>query len=133
MTFKSFLELENIGNELQEILSGNFESSSFKPRVDIYSDEKNIYVEAEIPGVKKENLKINLEKNILTIRGEKLLNNHKSLIVKERNSGAFNRSFELPEEIDPESVEAVIEDGTLKITLAKIQEKKDKKLNIEIR
>jgi HSP20 family protein len=102
-------------------------SHSFNPRVDISEDEKNIFINAEIPGVKKEEIKISLQDNILTISGEKKSETEekkdKNYYRSERVFGSFTRSFTLPEEINPDKVEAKFEEGILKIVIEKASPK----------
>ena len=77
--------------------------SSF--RVDISEDEKNVFLEAELPGIKKEELKVNIEDNVLTIRAERKAeteNKTTSYRRTERYFGAFSRSFTLGENISTE-------------------------------
>lgn len=110
---------------------------SFYPRIDIYEDEKNIFVEAEVPAVKKNDIKITLEDNILTITGEKKnqieQKSEKNFFRNERTFGTFTRSFTLPEEVNPDKVEAHFEDGLLKIVIEKADQKKSKEKFIEIK
>ncbi|MGD1005830.1 MAG: Hsp20/alpha crystallin family protein [Ignavibacteriaceae bacterium] len=109
-----FDEFPNIG------LNVNY---SVKPRTDFYSDEENVYLEIEIPGVKKGDIKISLNNNVLTLSGEKkdLYKNNKNnpVIKSERNFGPFTRSFQLPEGLNTDNIEASYEDGILKITVAR--------------
>jgi HSP20 family protein len=109
-----FDEFPNIG------LNVNY---SVKPRTDFYSDEENVYLEIEIPGVKKEDIKISLNNNVLTLSGEKkdLSKNNKNnpVIKSERNFGPFTRSFQLPEGLNTDNIEASYEDGILKIIVAR--------------
>jgi HSP20 family protein len=109
-----FDEFPNIG------LNVNY---SVKPRTDFYSDEENVYLEIEIPGVKKGDIKISLNNNVLTLSGEKkdLYKNNKNnpVIKSERNFGPFTRSFQLPEGLNTDNIEASYEDGILKIIVAR--------------
>jgi HSP20 family protein len=110
--------------------------NTFLPKIDISEDEKNIYFEVEIPGVNKEDINILLENNILTIKGEKKLQDdkkEKTLIRKERIFNSFTRSFTLHEEINPDVANAEFENGILKITLEKEKHKAIKERQIEIK
>lgn len=139
--FEPLRELDNLNNRLHKFF-GEFPANidlgfSFSPRVDIYSDDKNIFIEAEIPGVKKEDLKISLQDNILTISGKKLkreeINQEKQYFRNEIVYGDFSRSFSLPEDINPDNVEAGFENGVLRITVGKQDVKAAKEKNIEIK
>ena len=139
--FEPLRELESLNNSVQRLF-GEFPAVdfglSFYPKIDISDDEKTIYVEAEIPGVKKDNIKISLQDNILTISGEKKneseeKKNDKNFYRSERVYGSFTRSFTLPEEINSESVDAKFEDGTLKIKIGKSTPQPVKERLIEIK
>ncbi|MDX2130019.1 MAG: Hsp20/alpha crystallin family protein [Chloroherpetonaceae bacterium] len=96
--------------------------SSF--RVDISEDEKNVFLEAELPGIKKEDVKVSVEDNVLTIRAERKAetdNKTKNFRRTERFFGSFSRSFTLGENISTENIEATYTDGVLNLRLAKIE------------
>jgi HSP20 family protein len=143
MTFVKFeplRELENLNNHLHKFF-GEFPANvdlglNFSPRVDVFADEKNFFLEAELPGMKKNDIKISLQDNILTISGEKNKSgeDHENKYFRnERIFGKFSRSFTLPEDIDPESTGAVFEDGILKISIGKKRTGTIKEKNIEIK
>lgn len=96
---------------------------SVKPRADFYSDDENVYLDFEIPGVKKEDVKISLKDNVLTVSGEKKDLSAKSksgqVFKSERNYGPFTKSFQLPEGLNTDNIQASLEDGILKVTIAK--------------
>jgi HSP20 family protein len=109
---------------------------NFLPPVDISEDEHNIVLQAEIPGVKPEDLNVTLENNVLTITGnrkfkeeEKKENYHRI----ERRYGKFTRSFTLPATLDAENVNAVFENGILNVTLPKKAEFKPKQITIGVK
>jgi HSP20 family protein len=112
-------------------------TSQFNPRIDISEDEKNIYVEAEVPGIRKEDLKISIQDNILTISGEKKHEfedkKEKNYYRSERCYGSFQRSFTLPADINRDKTEANFEDGILKINIEKSQPKEEKARTIQIK
>jgi HSP20 family protein len=131
MTFIKFGPVNDYGNFNQKIhnffdefpnigLDLNF---SLKLRSDYYFDADNVYIDIEIPGVKKEDIKLSLKENLLTVAGEKKdlqKDNKKTNIYKnERVFGGFSRSFQLPEGLNTESIEAAYEEGILKIKIAK--------------
>ena len=109
---------------------------TFSPKIDISEEKNQIIVEAEIPGVNKEDLKITLQDNILTLEGEKKKvdqEKEKNFYRIERTYGSFKRSFSLPLDVDSEKIEAKFEDGLLKISLQKIEEKKKIAKNIKLK
>lgn len=142
MTFIKFGHLKDFdfqGNKVHKCF-GEFPTNfsygnTFSPKIDISEDEKNIYFEAEFPGVKKEDVNILLEDNLLTIKGEKKFQDDKkerTLIRNERIYNSFARSFTLIEEINPDTATAEFENGILKITLEKAKSKTVKERQIEI-
>jgi HSP20 family protein len=136
--FEPLREFESLSNRLQRMFddfSGDFHSQ-FNPKIDISEDKEKIYVDVEVPGMKKEDIKISLQDNILTVSGEKRFENkenEKSYYRTERSYGSFSRSFTLPAEIDRDKVEAKFEDGILKINMSKSQPKKANERQIEIK
>jgi len=97
----------------------------FRPAVDIYEDEKAIYIKAELAGIKPEEIKINVEKNVLTLEGERKLEKEEKkegYHLVERSYGSFRRSFSLPENVSPEAIDATTKDGVLTLTLPKTHE-----------
>ncbi|MBK8610694.1 MAG: Hsp20/alpha crystallin family protein [Chitinophagaceae bacterium] len=90
------------------------------PAVNITENKKDYLVSMAIPGMKKDDFKIDVEGNILTISSEKEENKEekdKKFTRKEFNYSCFSRSFTLPEEVNKEKIEAKYEDGVLKISL----------------
>lgn len=139
--FEPMRDFETLHDKIQRYF-GDFSSfgynmnDNFNPRIDISEDKDNINVSAEIPGVKKENIKISLQDNILTIEGEKkkeLEKKEKNFYRNERMFGSFKRSFTLPEEVDSEKVEAKFEDGMLQIQMKKLAPKVKNEKLIELK
>ena len=136
--FEPLRELENWNEKIHRFFN-DFQATDFNyyPHIDISDDENNIYVEAEIPGVKKEDIKITLQDNILTISGEKKNTKEekdkKNFFRSERVYGSFTRSFTLPEDINPDSVEAKFENGILNISIQNAQPKKTAEKFIQVK
>ncbi len=107
------------------------------PRVDVVDDEKSIKLIAELPGVKKEDVKILLEDGFLTVSGEKKAESEGkeeiNIIRNERLFGKFERKFELPEDINPDEIKAKFENGLLNISIAKLIPEKPKERIIEVK
>lgn len=107
--------------------------SSFNPSVDIYENEENIVINAELPGVKKDDVSIDLDGRVLTISGERKFDEEskeKTWYKRERYYGSFKRAFTLPEFTDQEKINAEFKDGILEITIAKPEEVKPKQIAI---
>lgn len=110
-------------------------SGAFVPAVDVYEDEHNVVLKMEIPGVDQKDIDIQLENNVLSVRGERKLQNEEkeeNFRRIERRYGSFTRSFTLPNTVDTDNIKAVCENGILKITLAKRAEAKPKQIKVNI-
>ena len=104
--------------------------SSF-PLIDIFEDEKKIYLRAEIPGIKKEDIKIVAEKDNLILFGNKNFDYDRDKIHRSENFyGSFKRSFKLSGEIDRNSIAAKLEDGVLIVTFDKLNLPKEKIIEV---
>ncbi len=116
------------------------EYGGFAPRIDILEDENTLYVQAEMPGINKEDVKVKInEEGMLCISGEKkreqsdtVNNDSYKLIRSERSYGSFSRSFILPENADKQSIKAKYENGILCISLNKIEPQKPNETHINI-
>jgi len=107
----------------------------FIPAVDVFEDEHNIVVTAELPGIEEKDLNISVENNVLTITGERKMEKEEkkeNFQRIERRYGRFTRSFTLPPTVDAESVNAEFTNGVLKLTLPKREEAKPKQIKIGI-
>jgi HSP20 family protein len=110
-------------------------SSALQPRTDILEKDKQFIIDLELPGIKKDEVNIVLEKGMLSIGGEKkefdFGEEEISYLKNERYFGKFERKFKLPENIDADSIEAKFEDGILSISInKKIDEKMERTINI---
>lgn len=107
----------------------------FNPAVDIAEDEKSYEIQVAVPGVKKQDFKIDLIDGKLTISGERKMEEKKegkNFHSLETQYGSFSRSFFIPEDVKEDKVGATYEDGLLKLTLPK-KEKKVSKASIEVK
>lgn len=142
-----FFELNSLQDRVNQLFNqtfGGFEnfgfeqpltSENFLPPVDISEDDHNITLQAEIPGVKQEDLNITLENNVLTISGERKFKEEEkkeNFHRIERRYGKFTRSFTLPASVNAENVNATFENGLLNITLPKREEFKAKQITIGV-
>lgn len=112
-----------------------WEMVEWTPAVDVSETEDAVIVKADLPGVKPENIEINIVDNVLTIKGEKkreVEEKKESFYRVERFYGSFMRSIQLPTEVEIDKVKAQYKDGVLKITLPKKPEEKKKVIKIEV-
>lgn len=105
----------------------------FSPAVDIFETEKDIQLLADLPGVKSNDLKIDLSENILTLSGEvaPFEGADENDIFIEYEVGRYYRQFTLSEEIDQGKIEAELKDGVLRLTLPKAEKAVPKKITIK--
>ena len=108
-------------------------TTTWSPAVDIFETEGEIVVKAELPGMDRKDITLHLEKNILTVRGERRFeketkeeNYHRI----ERSYGGFSRTFSIPATVDDEQIRAEYKDGVLKIVLPKKEQAKPKQIRI---
>ena len=109
--------------------------AEWSPLVDITEDEKEYVVKAEIPEMKKEEIKINVHDDVLTVSGERKYEKEekgKKYHRVERAYGSFMRSFTLPEDADGTKVNAEYKDGVLKVHLPKSEKAKPKAIEVKI-
>ena len=122
------------GRNLLEEVWGRSAAGRLAPSVDVTEDEGNYIVTAELPGTKREDVTVELEDEVLTIRGEKRNERdekkEKRRIV-ERSYGTFSRSFTLPSNADGERISAKFENGVLTVTIAKRPETKPRVVDIK--
>lgn len=107
----------------------------WSPAVDIYEDEKEIVVKAELPDIDEKDVEVNIQDNILTIKGEKKQKREEkkgTYHLLETSYGSFSRSFSLPNNVETDKAEAKYEKGILKITLPKKEGAKPKKIDIKV-
>lgn len=141
-----FRELEDVSNRLNSIF-GRFPAkaesdqemlvmSDWTPSVDISETDTAYLVKGEIPGVKKEDIKVTIEDGMITMRGErkqeKEEKNEKFHRI-ERSYGNFMRSFRIPDDADESAVKAEFKDGMISVTLPKSEKAKSKSKEIEVK
>lgn len=103
------------------------DATSFRPRTRISEDKDNFYINLEMPGIPKENVKIEVENNLLSVKGEKKVENKNedtNLVMNEIVYGEFCRTFNLSKDIKVDDIQAEFKDGLLIVTLPKVEEAK---------
>jgi HSP20 family protein len=141
-----FKELEELENRLSTFFGRaparrqNAEQESmtvaeWAPLVDITEDDKEYLIKAELPEVKKEDVKVTVENGVLNITGERKFEKEekgKKYHRVERAYGSFVRSFTLPDDADASKVNAEFKDGVLKVHLAKSESAKPKQIEVKV-
>jgi HSP20 family protein len=110
-------------------------TAAFVPPVDVYEDEHKIVLKIEVPGLRQEDLDIQLENNTLTVKGERKFEKEEkeeNFHRIERRYGSFFRSFTVPNTVNPESVKASYDAGVLRVELEKRSEAKPKQIKVQI-
>ncbi len=113
-----------------------FVASDWIPAVDIAEHENEYLVKLELPGVSKEDVKITMQNNILTVRGEKKKEKESkssSYHRVERSYGAFQRNFTLPSTVKADRIDASYSDGILTIVLPKAEEARPKQIEVKVK
>lgn len=138
--FRDLLDLQKEINRLFDFSFSRFprhllEEERFAPAVDLYEDGEQYVVEAELPGLKQDEIKVQIDQDLLTISGkrkrEKELKDE-NFYRSERYFGKFVRRISLPEDGDVEKVKATYKDGVLKISIPKVQGGKSKKIDVKV-
>jgi len=143
-TWDPFGELSNLQKSMNSLFEETLPSTrkekdlnlgTFYPAVDIHEGDKEITLKAELPGIKKEDVHIDVNDGVITLRGERKFekedkkeNYHRI----ERSYGSFHRSFTLPSTVDVEKIKAKYKDGILEATLPKTEEAKPKSIPVEV-
>jgi HSP20 family protein len=110
--------------------------ATWAPAVDIYETDGAVVVKAEVPGIDKDNVGIEVKDGILTLRGERKFEREvkeENYHRMERSYGAFVRSFSVPGSIDADKISAKLKDGVLEINLPKVEKVKPKQIKVEVK
>jgi len=111
-------------------------AATWTPAVDIYETLDTIVIKADLPGVVREDIEIQVDDNTLTLKGERRFSKdvqEESYLRIERTYGSFHRCFTLPATIHQEKIRAVCRDGVLELTLPKAEGSKPRRIAIEVR
>jgi HSP20 family protein len=140
LKYDPFRELRGLNDEMNRLFSpyaqgheGEFARGAWSPCVDIFEDQNRLIVEAELPGMNREDFEVSVENNVLTLKGERKFekktegdNYHRV----ERSYGSFTRQFTLPQTITSEGARADFDGGVLRIALPKREETKARKIEV---
>lgn len=141
--YDPFRDLRNLQEEVNRLFTGNMARAfddegiargAWSPSVDIYENKEQIVLEAELPGMKREDFDVSVENNVITLRGERHFekkddtdNYHRV----ERAYGSFTRSFTLPNTVTAEGATADYSNGVLRVSLPKREETKARRIEIK--
>ena len=140
--YDPFRDLRTLQEEVNRLFSSNLTPSfgeegigrgAWNPNVDIYENKDQIVLEAELPGMNREDFELTVENNVITLRGERRFekkddadNYHRV----ERSYGSFSRSFTLPQVVSGDGATAEYRNGVLRVTLPKREEAKARRIEI---
>ncbi len=140
--YDPFRELRSLQDDMTRLFTGvmpaNFNREemthgAWAPSVDIFEDKDRLILEAELPGMNRDDFEISVENNVITLRGERKFekktdgdNYHRV----ERSYGTFTRSFTLPQTVTAEGATADFDNGVLRVSLPKREETKARKIEI---
>jgi len=113
------------------------ERGAWHPDVDVIEDQEKIVLQADLPGVDQQGLDIQIEQNVLTLKGERKLSRAQESAGElyrrfERTAGAFARQFRLPPTVDAEKITAAMKDGVLTLTLPKKAEAQPRQIKVSV-
>ncbi|HLC21294.1 MAG TPA: Hsp20/alpha crystallin family protein [Candidatus Methylomirabilis sp.] len=111
-------------------------ASTWAPAVDIFETADSIVMKAELPGVSRDNIDIQVRDNTLTLKGERKFEREvkdENYLRIERSYGAFHRAFGLATVIQQDQIKAVFKDGVLEVTMPKAEEAKPKQVKVEVK
>ena len=131
-----FADLNRMHRDLEKSFFGaRGKPSDFAPAVDVYEEEDALILRAELPGVKREDIDIQIDANVLTVKGERKLEDAEAQRRRyhrvERSYGTFVRQFQLPTNVDAQAIEAALEEGILTLRLPKKAELKTRKIEVK--
>ena len=109
--------------------------ADWMPVVDIFEDDSTYRIEAEVPGVTREDISVTVDKGILSLRGERRSkegDNKGQVHRTERCHGSFRRSFRIPEDAEAETVKAEFKNGLLSVTLSKVEQPQPKQVEVKV-
>jgi HSP20 family protein len=140
--YDPFREIRGLQDEVNRLFSSTLPSVSGRdeaingawyPKVDIYENKENLVLEAELPGMTRDDFELSFENNVLTLRGERKFEKEdegENYHRVERAYGSFTRSFTLPQTVTVDGVTAEFNNGVLRVALPKREETKARKIEI---
>jgi HSP20 family protein len=115
---------------------GGLVAGTWSPAVDIYETADGVVLQAELPGLSKDDIDIQVRENILTLKGERRLEKdvkQENYLRVERSYGSFQRAFTLPAAVQADKIRAVFKDGVLHLNIPKAEEAKPKQIKVEVK
>ena len=119
--------------EVQQAGESTKSERQFVPAVDIFETEQAVTVMAEMPGVEKAGVDINLDDDVLTIQGTRTtdIGKEETMLLREYESGSYMRRFTISETINRDKIEATMQNGILTLVLPKVEPAKPRKIEVK--
>ena len=130
-----FTETTRLSDAMNRLFDGGAGGPAWTPAIDVAEDPDKITLTADLPGLRQEEIDIQIEKDVLTLKGERNLKREGAgdhYRRYERAAGSFVRAFTLPKSVDAENVSAAMKDGVLTLVLPKRPEAKPKQIKISV-
>ncbi|OQY36630.1 MAG: Hsp20/alpha crystallin family protein [Chloroflexota bacterium] len=127
-------EIDRLQRGMERVFD-NYSSDRNYPLVNVWANEKSALITAELPGLTKDDIELNVLENTITLSGERktdVIPEDAKYHRQERSYGSFTRTIRVPYKIDVDKVEAVFANGVIKITLPRAEEDIPKKIKVEI-
>jgi HSP20 family protein len=136
--FRELTSLQNEVNRLFTRMGGGdvAERQAWMPSVDVIETPDSIRLKAELAGVGPDDIKLEVDDNVLTLSGERRFEEevHEDRYYRiERRYGSFTRSIALPQNVEAEKIEASFENGVLEVTVPKVPEAKPKRISVNVK
>lgn len=128
-----FGEVRRLQDEVNRLFSSyQFAPSASFPPVNAYANEDGIAITAQLPGVAQDDLDISVFRDTLTLRGKRVpeVSEREAYHRRERGYGEFVRNISLPFRVDPDRVEATVQDGVLRVSLHRPEEDKPRRIKV---
>jgi len=140
--YDPFRDIRTLQDEVNRLFSATASSNTgredmmngaWMPKVDIYENKESLVLEAELPGMSRDDFELSFENNVLTLRGERKFENktdQENYHRIERSYGSFTRSFTLPQTVTADGAKAEFENGILLVSLPRREETKARKIEV---
>jgi HSP20 family protein len=141
--YDPFRELRSLQDEMNRLFMTNLPRSivqedlatgGWSPSVDIYEGENEIVLEAELPGMSRDDFEVSIENNVITLKGKREFQKNQegdNYHRVERSYGSFTRSFSLPRSVSAENTKADFKNGVLTVSLPKREEAKSRRIEVK--
>jgi HSP20 family protein len=134
LSFDPFVELRRMQSEMNRLFSGYGATAARDfPPINIWLGENSVVVTAELPGVRGDDVSLNLQEDVLTLEGKREPKSDQANLSwqrRERAYGAFSRVVQLPFRVDPDKVQARFNNGVLEIEMERLEADRPKKIEI---